>query len=346
MTEHEKYMQRCIQLALKGAGHVAPNPLVGAVIVRQGHIIGEGWHREFGGPHAEVNAINGVADKRLLTESTIYVNLEPSSHFGKTPPCSDLIIASKIPRVVIGTTDPNPLVKGNGIKKLIEHGTDVTIGVLENECIHLNRRFFTWINKKRPFIILKWAQSADGYIDHVRENHTKERAIISSPESHELLHKWRAEEAAILVGTNTVISDNPRLTVRLINGKNPVRVTFDRKGRIPPDAHILDGSAPTIVFTQDKNLITDRAVYIKIDFEKVPIHEAMEVLYQKNLQSVLVEGGAAILNRFISEGLWDEARVFIADKKFGNGIKAPLLDHPVAEENVSGPDKLLIHYNR
>ena len=344
MHSHEHYMQRCLELAAKGAGYVAPNPMVGCVIVENGQVIGEGWHRQYGGPHAEVNAIRSVHDERRLATATLYVNLEPCAHHGKTPPCSDLIIEKNIPYVVIGCPDENPLVKGKGIQQLMLHGTDVKVGVLENESRHLNRRFFTSVTKQRPYIILKWAQSADGFIDHERDERD-ERAIISSPEAHLLVHRWRSEEAAIMVGTNTVIADDPQLTVRLTEGPHPVRVTFDRKNRIPSTAKILDATSPTIIFNEGAHFYTERAEYIPIDFSDDPLPQALHVLHHKRLQSVLVEGGAALLAKFLEAGLWDEARVFVAPKTIGGGVKAPVTENSPAQEVTVGTDRLLTYYN-
>jgi diaminohydroxyphosphoribosylaminopyrimidine deaminase/5-amino-6-(5-phosphoribosylamino)uracil reductase len=337
-------MQRCLDLALRGAGKVAPNPMVGCVIVCNNIIIGEGWHEYYGGPHAEVNAIRSVNDPHLLREATLYVNLEPCSHQGKTPPCADLLIEKEIPYVVVGCLDENPLVKGRGIQKLILHGTDVKVGVLEDESKFLNRRFFTSITKQRPYIILKWAQSSDGFIDHERDE-KDERAIISSSESHLLVHQWRSEETVIMVGTNTVIADDPQLTVRLYEGKNPVRVTFDRQMRIPSTAKILDGTSPTIIFTQNAHYYTDRAEFVPIDFSKDPLEQALKVLHERKFQSVFVEGGAALINKFLEHNLWDEARVFIAEKAIGNGVKAPELKTDFMKEENIGGDKLVIMIN-
>jgi diaminohydroxyphosphoribosylaminopyrimidine deaminase / 5-amino-6-(5-phosphoribosylamino)uracil reductase len=345
MSGHEEYMLRCIALARRGAGRTDPNPMVGSVIVHEGKIIGEGWHQQYGGPHAEVNAIRSVADPDLLSQSTIYVNLEPCSHFGKTPPCADLIIEKKIPYVVIGCLDQNPIVSGNGVLKLTQAGIDVKVGIAEKESRFLNRRFLTWHEKKRPYVILKWAQSADGFIDHDRNIHGGKRAIISSPESHLLVHQWRAEESAILVGTNTVLEDDPQLTVRLCEGKNPVRVSFDRRMRIPSSARILDGTAPTIIFHSGANYHTEFADYIPIDFELDPIEQALAILHERKFLSVLVEGGAAILKRFFEVGYWDEAKVFVSENKIENGIKAPVM--PISETTIEpiGPDQLYTYYN-
>lgn len=344
MTDHIQHMKRCLELAQKGFGQVAPNPMVGCVIVHNGKRIAEGWHRQYGGPHAEVDAISRIENPDLLREATLYVNLEPCSHHGKTPPCADLIAEKKIPYVVLAMQDPNPLVAGKGIARLVRSGIDVKIGVEEEAARFLNRRFITSMTKGRPYIILKWAQSADGYIDHVRSAENDAAAGISSDASLVLSHTWRSQEAAILVGTNTVLADNPQLTVRRVEGRNPVRVTFDRRERIPPSAKILDGLAPTIVFNADRNYSTEWAEYIRIDFDENPLRQAMEELNERRLQSVLVEGGAAILNEFIKAGLWDEARVFCSPKKLEGGVAAPAFEYPVHEEYASGDDIVKIYY--
>lgn len=345
MTDHKQHMKRCLELAGKGFGKVAPNPMVGCVIVHNGQIIAEGYHQQSGGPHAEVEAINNVLNLSLLEDSTLYVNLEPCSHHGKTPPCADLIIEKKIPYVVMACQDPNPLVAGKGIAKLMHAGIDVKIGVEEEAALFLNRRFITSMKKKRPYIILKWAQSEDGLIDHVRSAGQEGPAGISSEESLILSHTWRTQESAILVGTNTVLADDPQLTARLVQGKNPVRVTFDRRERIPSTAKILDGLAPTIVFNADKNYTSEWAEYVRIDFEEDTLHHAMAELHHRNLQSVLVEGGAAILNQFIKAGLWDEARVVCSRKYLDQGIAAPKFQFPVSSEIQSGHDVVKIYYN-
>lgn len=344
MTDHIRHMKRCLELAERGFGNVAPNPMVGCAIVHNDQPIAEGWHRQYGAPHAEVDAISRVENPNLLAHSTLYVNLEPCSHQGKTPPCADLIIEKKIPYVVIAMQDPNPLVAGKGIAKLIRSGVDVKLGVLEEEAQFLNRRFITFHMEQRPYIILKWAQSADGLIDHVRSAENEGPAGISSGESLVLSHTWRSQEAAILVGTNTVLADNPQLTVRKVPGRNPVRVTFDRRGRIPSSAKIMDGSAPTIIFNAEKNYTTEWAEYIRIDFGNQTLQQAMEELYHRKLQSVLVEGGAAILKEFLQAGLWDEARVFQAARTLTEGVAAPEFNFTVHHEFASGDDIVKIYY--
>lgn len=312
-------MRRCIQLARCGAEGAAPNPMVGAVVVCEGRIIGEGYHRKCGGPHAEVNAIASVRDASMLERSTLYVSLEPCAHYGKTPPCADLIVAKRIPRVVIGCQDPFAKVNGLGIKKLKDAGVEVRVGVLEQECERLNHRFMTFHRKHRPWVTLKWAQSADGYIDRLR---TPEEAParLSSPYTQVLVHRLRAQSMAILVGTDTVICDNPTLTNRLWPGGSPLRLTIDRTGRIPADAHLLDGSVPTHVYRQDT--LTD----------------ILDDLYQRGVQSLLVEGGARLLQSFLDEGLWDEARVEEAPCRLHGGVRAPLLSGAtlVGRQQVDG----------
>jgi diaminohydroxyphosphoribosylaminopyrimidine deaminase/5-amino-6-(5-phosphoribosylamino)uracil reductase len=346
MSDHERYMKRCLELAVKGLGYVAPNPMVGCVIVCDGEIIGEGFHERYGEAHAEVNAINAVKNKELLKKSTLYVNLEPCSHFGKTPPCADLIIEHKIPYVVIGSIDSNSLVSGKGIEKLAKAGIDVKVGILEDDCKKLNKRFFTFHEKKRPYIILKWAQTADGFIDAKRnEENTSKPIQISNSDSKKLLHLWRSQEQAILVGTNTSLLDNPQLTVREVTGKNPLRITVDKWLRIPKHFHLFDLSTPTLVFTASDEPSQKNLEFIKIDFEQEIIPQILNELYKRNIQSLLIEGGEKILNSFIDAGLWDSARVFISEKKLIKGIAAPVLkSQPVIKENISG-DKLLFYVN-
>jgi diaminohydroxyphosphoribosylaminopyrimidine deaminase/5-amino-6-(5-phosphoribosylamino)uracil reductase len=322
MILEEKYMQRCLSLAEKGLGHVAPNPLVGCVVVHDDAVLGEGYHEEFGQAHAEVNAIESVSDKSLLENSTLYVSLEPCTHHGKTPPCVDLIIKHKIPRVVVGCTDPFEEVNGKGIKKLRSAGIEVTVGVLEKECREMNRRFFTYHEKFRPYIILKWAQSSDGFVDALRAP-DEPRAIISGPDSLKLSHQWRCEEQAILVGTQTALNDNPFLTARLFTGKNPLRVLLDRELKVPADFHLLDGSVPTLVFNLQKSGVEGNTEYVRIDAGSDELKPVLAELYKRNIQSLIVEGGSKLLGTFILQGLWDEARVFISPAKLVNGIMAP-----------------------
>lgn len=323
MKIHEKYIQRCIQLAQNGLGTTYPNPLVGCVIVHNDAIIGEGWHRKAGEPHAEVRAVHSVKNKDLLKEATIYVSLEPCSHFGKTPPCSDLILEMGIPTIVIGTIDPFAAVAGRGIQKLRDAGRNVIVGVLEHECRVLNKRFFTFHNQKRPYIILKWAQTADGFIAPL----TKEKKApvwISNPYARQLAHKWRSEEQAILVGTTTVLDDNPKLDTRDWFGNNPIRLVVDRSGKIGKNYHIKNGETPTIVFTEIENKESDNQVtYLICNFEYSLPEQIAKLIAQKNVQSILVEGGSKMLQQFIDADLWDEARVFECQAQWGSGIKAP-----------------------
>ena len=345
MNTQEAYMKRCLQLAAKGMGSVAPNPMVGCVIVYQDKIIGEGYHQKYGEAHAEVNAINAVEDKELLKNVTLYVNLEPCSHYGKTPPCADLIIEHKIPYVIIGSIDTNSLVAGKGIEKLAKAGTDVKIGVLEKECKELNKRFFTFYDKKRPYIILKWAQTKNGFIDNKRTEDNIGNALqITNRESKILVHKWRSEEQAIMVGTNTTLLDNPQLTVREVNGKNPLRITIDKWLRIPKSYHLFDKSTPTLVFTAVDMPSENNLEYVKIDFDQDVIMQISNELYKRNIQSLIVEGGELLLKSFIESNCWDEARVFISDITIGRGVNAPILNgNPVSKENIKD-DKLWIYY--
>lgn len=344
---HEKYISRCLTLAVKGLGNTAPNPMVGCVIVHGRQIIGEGYHGCFGGPHAEVMAVNSVADHSLLGKSTLYVNLEPCSHWGKTPPCTNLIIRKKIPLVVTGTPDPNPIVSGNGILALKREGIDVITDMLKEECIHLNRRFFTFFNKKRPYIILKWAQTKDGFIDSEREeNETGKITWITDESCRRLVHKWRAEEQAILVGSGTVIKDNPRLTVRNWQGKNPLRLVIDRGGRLSGNLHLLDGSAETIVFTNVLSVDSHGLKYILLDKGQDVLRAVLDFLYSINIQSVIVEGGRILINEFLGQNLWDEGRVFTGNKTFGKGVQAPEIYSEPAEENEFSGNVLRIYRNK
>ena len=345
MKIQEKYIRRCIELAKNGLGTTYPNPMVGSVIVYDDKIIGEGWHKKAGEPHAEVNAINSVKDKSLLNKATIYVSLEPCSHFGKTPPCCDLIIKNKIPNVVIGTVDPNEKVAGNGIKKMIEAGTHVTIGILEAECNELNKRFFTFHEKKRPYIILKWAESKDGFIAPL-EKLEKKPVWITNQYSRQLVHKWRSEEQAIFVGTQTVIDDNPKLDVRDWTGNNPIRVVLDQNNRISNDSQIFDGQTKTIVFSKFKPTVEkENIIFEVIDFEQNIATQIVQKLYQHQIQSVIIEGGRQTLQTFIDSNLWDEARIFIGNIQIRNGIKAPIIVKKSFEKISIGEDELILFRN-
>ena len=323
-----------MSIAKKGIGYSRPNPSVGAVIVWNNTIIGEGYTSSYGGNHAEVNAINSVKDKTLLKEATIYVTLEPCSHHGKTPPCADLIIKYQFKKVVIGCIDSNRLVAGKGVERLKKAGVDVLVGVLESECLYHHRRFFTVQEKKRPYIILKWAETKDGFIAPLSKE--KQQPVwISNQYSQQLVHQWRSQEHAIMVGTSTVIDDNPTLNVRSWSGQNPVRIVLDRSLRIPKTATIFDKSVQTIVITEvgakpqqyDKNLIFE-----EIYFSKNIAIQICEVLQKNKIQSVIIEGGLQTLQTFIDQDLWDEARVFVGDKEFKEGVPSPKLNRVTNEE--------------
>ena len=345
MKIQEKYIKRCIELAKNGLGTTYPNPMVGSVIVYDGKIIGEGWHKKAGEPHAEVNAINSVKDKSLLQKATIYVSLEPCSHFGKTPPCCNLIIDNKIPNVVIGTVDSNIKVAGNGIKKLQEAGIQVQVGVLEKECHELNKRFFTFHEKKRPYILLKWAQSQDGFIAPI-EKLEKKPVWITNTYSRQLVHKWRSEEQAILVGTQTVIDDNPKLDTRDWAGNNPIRVVLDQNNRVPKNSQILDNQVKTILFTKSKTAdAKENTIFETIDFQKNVAQQIVEALYQHQIQSVIIEGGSRTLQTFIDANLWDEARIFVGNIQLKNGVKAPQISYRESEKKQIGADELIISRN-
>jgi len=323
---HETYIKRCIQIAKNGLGSTRPNPMVGAVIVNNNKIIGEGFTSKYGGNHAEVNAINAVKDQSLLAESTIYVTLEPCSHFGKTPPCSDLIINYKIPNVVIGCVDDNPEVAGKGIKKLINAGVTVTVGILEEECKTHHKRFFTFHNKKRPYIILKWAQTHNGFIAPKTQNEQKP-VWITNKASRQLVHKWRTEEQAILVGTNTVIKDNPNLTVRDWTGENPTRIVLDRNNLLSKEYAIFNDEAETITFKDHS------------------VKDICNHLHKENINSIIIEGGAKTLQNFINKDLWDEARIFTGKTEFNDGLKAPRFSGTLISEEKILDDTLRIYKN-
>lgn len=342
---HNKYIQRCLQIAQNGIGSARPNPSVGAVVVWNDMIIGEGYTSPYGGSHAEVNAINAVVDKSVLKEATIYVTLEPCAHYGKTPPCADLIVSHQIPRVVIGAIDTNSLVAGKGVERLQKAGCEVIVGVLEEACLTHHKRFFTVQNKQRPYIILKWAATQDGFIAPLEKN-VQEPVWISNSYAQQLVHKWRSEEHAILVGTNTVLVDNPKLTVRSWTGNNPIRVVLDQHLRIPKTASVLDGTTPTIVITGTTVFPElQQVTYETIDFNGDIAIQISEVLQKHRIQSVIIEGGAQTLATFVKENLWDEARVFIGKATFGSGIKAPEFSGNITtEKNILG-DVLKIYMN-
>jgi diaminohydroxyphosphoribosylaminopyrimidine deaminase/5-amino-6-(5-phosphoribosylamino)uracil reductase len=336
MSSHEIFMQRALQIARNGLGTTRPNPMVGAVIVYNNKIIGEGFTSPFGGNHAEVNAINSVKDQNILKDATIYVTLEPCSHYGKTPPCSDLIIAKGIKNIVIGCVDDNPQVAGKGIKKLIEAGSKVTIGILEDACKTHHKRFFTFHNKKRPYIILKWAQSSDGFLSPETKNEQKP-VWITNKTSRVIVHKWRAEEQAILVGTNTVLQDNPSLTTRNYSGKNPTRIVFDKDLKLDKSLAIFNTKAETILISKET-----------IDWTKTDAiaQQICDVLHKNNLTSVIIEGGAKTLQTFIDENLWDEARIFKGTVLLEKGTKAPILKGSLQSKVLILDDALEIYKNK
>jgi diaminohydroxyphosphoribosylaminopyrimidine deaminase / 5-amino-6-(5-phosphoribosylamino)uracil reductase len=352
------YMDRCLQLAKLGAGHVAPNPMVGAVLVYEDRIVGEGYHQQYGEAHAEANAIHQAAGSSIhlvapsgmmdtIAQSTLYVSLEPCSHFGKTPPCADLIIKYKIPKVIIGCRDPFKEVDGKGIEKLRAAGIEVEVGVLENECKELNKRFFTFHTQHRPYIILKWAETKDGFIATspqtplqrrgVYKDSDKQRLLISNEYSNRLVHKWRSEEAAILVGTNTVESDDPELTTRLCPGNSPVRLVVDMNLRLPASFKVFNRQVKTIIFNKIKHEEDESLLYYQVTEDVSLAHQIMKALYQLKIQSVIVEGGARLLQSFIDEEIWDEARI-ISNKQLtiGNGLPAPKLINAlkIEEQNI------------
>ncbi|NHM07324.1 bifunctional diaminohydroxyphosphoribosylaminopyrimidine deaminase/5-amino-6-(5-phosphoribosylamino)uracil reductase RibD [Flavobacterium sp. CYK-4] len=331
MKIHEKYMRRCLALAKKGFPAAMPNPSVGAVIVCDGKIIGEGFTSAYGGAHAEVGAIAAVKDQKLLKKSTLYVSLEPCSHFGKTPPCCDLIIKHQIPNVIIGATDPNPKVAGEGIQKIIAANSTVITGVLEQECIEINRRFFTFHNEKRPYIILKWAQSKDGFIAP-KSKEQQAPHWISNVYSRQLTHKWRSEEQAILVGAQTVIDDNPKLNVRDWTGQNPIKIVLDPCGRISKESHIFGDSSETFLLNNEA-----------IDFTQNVAEQIAGFLFKKGIQSVIIEGGRQTLQTFIDAKIWDEARVFIGPENLTDGVPAPILKAKANSRSHIIEDELLIY---
>lgn len=322
MPVEEKYMARCLELAEYGRASVAPNPMVGAVVVYRGRIIGEGYHRRYGEAHAEVNAIASVRDGTLLRDATLYVNLEPCSHFGKTPPCTQLIISRRIPRVVAGCLDPFPEVSGRGVKMLREAGVEVVTDVMAREAMALNRTFITAHSQRRPYIILKWAESADGYLDRVRTHDVQTPVQLSTPATRRFVHKLRSEVSAILVGTNTVRLDNPSLTVRHWVGNSPVRAFIDRRLSVPASCHLLDGSVRTLVFTEKEQADRDNVEYIRLDFRDETIPQILHHLYGRQLYSLLVEGGACLHRHFLEAGLWDELQIETAPVCLGEGVKA------------------------
>ena len=337
---HLKYMQRCLELATCGLGNTAPNPLVGCVIVNNDTIIGEGYHTKYGDRHAEAIAIQSVKDKSLLYNATLYVNLEPCNHQGKTPPCSKLITESKISKIVIGTSDTNPNVIGEGLKYLQQNGCKVISDIMQEACRNINKRFFTFHEQNRPYIILKWAQSADGYIGKKNPGHAPVQ--ISGKQSKLMVQKWRGEEQAIMVGTNTVIFDNPLLTTRLSGGSNPLRIVLDRTQKLPIDAAVFNSEARTLLISEKANRNINGVEIIQLPFDEHLLKAIMLRLFEKKIQSLIVEGGSALLNSFIGNSLWDEARIFISNKPIRSGVKAPEIPPGATSSYIIGEDRLLI----
>ena len=346
ISSYELYMNRCIELAKQALGSVAPNPMVGAVIVCQNKIIGEGFHPGFGGDHAEVNAIQSVRNKSLLKDSSLFVNLEPCSHKGKTPPCAELIVKNKIPKVIIGTPDPNPLVSGTGIQLLRENGVEVKTGINEDSCIELNKRFFTYHVHKRPYIILKWAQTKDGYIDIIRKpGQSAAPNWISNELSRVLVHKWRSEEQAIMIGTNTVKLDDPMLNTREWSGNNPMRIILDRNLSLTDELKIFRSKIDTLIINEQKSYQADNFEFIQLEFAENLIPEIMRELFKRNIQSVIIEGGKMLIESIINQNMWDEARIFIGNKEFHRGIAAPILTSTKGISTIFENDQLIIHRN-
>lgn len=341
--QEEEYMKICLKEAEKGLGAVAPNPLVACVLVHENKIIGKGFHQQYGEAHAEVNAIASVEEKHLLPEATLYVNLEPCVHHGKTPPCCDLIIQHKIKKVVIAQHDPNPLVAGKGIEKLRLNGIEVEQGILEKEARNLNRRFNTFHEKQRPYIILKWTQSKDHFIDIKRKD--GKAFQLSNVAAKKINHQWRAEEQAIMIGTNTALLDNPALTVREVEGKNPLRIVLDKNYRLPQSLQLFDFSTPTLVFTEHSIVSRKNIEIVAIDFDEDLLKNMLDELSIRNIQSLIVEGGAQLLNFFLKEKMWDEARIFTTEHLLKEGVKAPIVPKYLVEEIDIEGDLLAIYKN-
>lgn len=342
-------MLRAIELGKNALGSAGPNPMVGCIIVCDNAIIGEGYTSPFGGPHAEVNAINAVKNKSLLAKATLYVTLEPCSHFGKTPPCSDLIIEHKIPNVVIGLKDPHIKVAGQGIDRLKAAGVGVELGVLENECRKHHKRFLTFHEKKRPYIILKWAETWNGLIapTSAKRAESPEPYWITNQHSRQLVHQWRTEEQAVLVGTKTVMDDNPRLDVRHVKGRSPVRVVLDRSLKISSEFHVMDGTTKTIVLTDKKNTPDSSNIsFEQIEFNRDLAHSICAILYKHEINSIIIEGGAKTIQTFLNSGLWDEARVFRGNTLFENGICAPQIQGKIIEtKNIVDDQLTILHHD-
>ncbi len=338
--EHMQYMRRCLQLAGMGMSHVAPDPMVGAVVVCDGTVVGEGYHRRFGEPHAEPNAINSVADKSLLSRSTLYVSLEPCSHYGKTPPCADLIVACGIPRVIVGMVDPNPQVAGRGVRKLQDAGIEVTVGVMENECRELNKHFITFHEQHRPYVFLKWAQTADGFIDRLRNDAHTPPLSISNELTRLLTHRERAAHQAILVGGGTATLDNPSLTLRHWHGRTPTRFIIDPVGCVHEGMRLCDSTAQTVIYTTEahKRHHKPNVECVTTDFDRPgTLRRILQDMYERGINSLMVEGGGYTLEEFIGNNLWDEARIELAPLRIGQGKPAPRLPGtPVSIQNYQG----------
>lgn len=340
------FMRRCLELASKAGGLTYPNPMVGSVIVHEGKIVGEGFHLKAGGPHAEIIAINNVSDKSKLKSSTLYVNLEPCSHFGKTPPCADFIISSSIPRVVIGTIDTSEKVSGEGLTRLRDSGCEVITGIVEEECRRLNRRFFTFYEKKRPYITLKWAQSADGYLDIFRsENHTIEPNWITGKPERVLVHKWRASEQAILVGAGTVRADGPRLNVRDWKGSDPLRIILSSSGELNGGFSVNETNGTVLVFTHNTNADILNGTKVTLNDSEPSALQISRYLFNTGIQSLLIEGGAEVLNHFISTSFWDEARIFTGENYFKEGVKASLIKGELFSRSTFTSSSLEVYLN-
>jgi diaminohydroxyphosphoribosylaminopyrimidine deaminase / 5-amino-6-(5-phosphoribosylamino)uracil reductase len=341
-----KFMKRCLELAVKAEGLTYPNPVVGAVIVCKGKIVGEGYHRKAGEDHAEVIAINSVSDKTMLKESTLYVSLEPCSHFGKTPPCADYIIACSIPRVVVGAVDSSDKVSGKGIARLKDAGCEVISGVMSEECRRVNRRFFTFNEKKRPYITLKWAQTADGYLDIQRsENQIIEPTWITGKPERALVHKWRSEEESILVGAGTVRADNPKLNVRDWKGKDPLKIILSSSGAIDRESALFKIGAGTVVFTNNHNTDIPGVEILTMNGKEPACIQISDYLYNKGIQSLFIEGGTRVLEHFISNGLWDEARIFKGEEYFEGGVPAPVLNGKLFSKTLFSGSLLEVYLN-
>jgi len=340
MKTHEYFMEKCIDLAKMGIQDVSPNPMVGSIIVYNNEIIGQGYHEKYGSNHAEVNAINSVQDKSLLEKSTLYVNLEPCCHQGKTPPCTDVIIENKIPKVVIGCKDSYSKVSGNGIKKLRNNLIEVIDCILDDKCRELNRRFFCYHEKKRPYIILKWAKSKDNFIAPINQ---ETPFWMTSEKSKKLVHSWRAEEDAILVGRKTVVADNPSLTVRMCDGKNPIRIVIDKELSLNKKSNVFDDQAETIVFNNIKSAIIDKKTYLKADFNKLN-EDILNQLYNRDILSLIIEGGKITINSFIEKNLFDEIRIFTTNKFLKKGINSPEFpDINLIKTSIINNDKLEVY---